>query len=145
MLAAATTPSEPLDHLCPCCDGEGDTISIHCLCDGRGVITASHARELADVEPGDPTWAPRPLPPVPFTGKMCHDCAFRPDSLERDGKSADDLFEYIARANGAGEPFFCHQGMHHGAQGYVPRQRDSKGAPVGHAVCAGWMQIARKR
>lgn len=144
-LGAPVATGEPLDHVCPCCNGAGDTSSVECVCNGRGVITAELAREFAAIEPTDPAWAPRALGPVPvFDGQRCHDCAFRPDSLERDGRTAAQLYDQLARGN-ADRPFFCHQGMHEGAQGYVPRQRDADGAPIGHPVCAGWLQLYQAR
>lgn len=136
---------EPLDHLCPICGGEGDSISVYCVCEGLGVVNAERARELAAEDP-DPQWQPKPLDPVPpFTGQKCHDCAFRAGSLERDGKTAAELYDHMTLANNGEQPFYCHQGMHHGAQGYVPRQRDRSGMPIGHAVCAGWVQVYTAR
>jgi hypothetical protein len=132
-----------LDHVCPICSGEGDTISVGCYCGGLGVITAAQAASFAADDPA-PEWQPQPLPPVPvFTGKPCSDCAFRPDSLERDGKSGAELYQQLALGN-RGEPFWCHQGMHHGARGSVPRQRDARGAPIGHPICAGWLAQYRR-
>jgi hypothetical protein len=139
--------SATLDHLCPICEGEGDPCAMHCLCEGLGVITADLAYQIAADDP-DPRWAPRPLDPVPaYCGRRCGDCAFKPASLERDGKTAGELFEHLASANGAlGEqPFYCHAGMHHGAKGYVPRQRDEYGAPIGHPICAGWVREYERR
>jgi hypothetical protein len=134
-LAIAKGPA--LDHICPICDGEGDRQG--CYCDGVGVITADQARELAADDP-DPRWSPRPLPPVPaYTGQRCADCAFRPNSLERDGATARELFMRLERRN-EGAPFYCHAGMHDGAKGYVPRQRDAHGMPIGHPICAGWVR-----
>lgn len=138
---AATGPV--LDHLCPICEGEAD--SRECYCHGLGVVTADQAASFAADDP-DPRWQPRPLPPVPrFTGKPCHDCAFRADSQERDGAAtALELYESLAYRNDGCEPFYCHQGMHHGAQGYVPRQQDKRAAPLGHPICAGWLQQYRR-
>jgi hypothetical protein len=138
---------EPLDHVCPICDGEGDRQGA-CVCDGLGAITARLARELAD-DP-DPRWAPRPLPPAPeFCGRKCADCAFLPNSLERDGKTAAQLYDQLALANASRvdeeSAFYCHQGMHHGARGYVPRQRDDRGVPIGHPICAGWVKVHEQR
>lgn len=134
----------PLDHVCPICDGEGGAHG-ECYCGGCGAITAEHAVAIAADDP-DPRWQPRPLPPPPpFTGRRCDDCAFRSDSPERDRGmgTALELYDGLAIGND-GMPFCCHQGMHHGARGYVPRQRDRQGAPIGHPVCAGWLaQYAR--
>jgi hypothetical protein len=140
-LPIATGPV--LDHLCPICEGEAD--SRECYCHGRGLVTADQAAAFAADDP-DPRWQPRPLPPVPrFTGRRCHDCAFRPDSQERDGvTSAAELFDHLALCNDGDRPFYCHQGMHHGARGYVPRQSDKHGAPIGHPICAGWLQQYRR-
>lgn len=135
----------PLDHVCPICDGEGDACTVGCFCSGAGVITTAQAAEVAKDDP-DPRWRPRPLPPVPkFTGRRCHDCAFRRDSPERDrglGTEAE-LVESLAGGSDFAM-FFCHQGMHHGAQGYVPRQKDRSGAPIGHPICAGWLQAYKR-
>lgn len=136
-LGAPAPTGAPLDHVCPICDGEGDQI---CYCDGRGAITAEQAAAIAADDP-DPRWQPRPLPTPPrFTGQRCEDCAFRAGSPERDRGlgTAAELYEGLALGND-GAPFYCHQGMHHGAQGYVPRQRDARGAPIGHPICAGWL------
>lgn len=134
---------EALDHVCPICDGKGGSY-VDCYCDGRGVITAAQARELAADDP-DPRWAPRPLPVVPgYTGQRCSDCAFKLGSLERDAGTATDLYEHLELGNEGG-PFWCHAGMHHGAQGYVPRQRDRYGAPIGHPMCAGWIREYERR
>ena len=140
---AATGPAR--DHVCPICEGEGDSIRCYCYCDGLGVITAEQAAAIAADDP-DPRWAPRPLPPPPrFTGQRCADCAFRRGSPERKGGTAAELYQEMICANGgADEPFYCHQGMHHGAQGYVPRQRDARGAPIGHPICAGWLAHYRR-
>jgi hypothetical protein len=117
---------------------------MHCLCDGLGVITAEQARVIAADDP-DPRWAPRPLPPVPaYCGQRCSDCAFKAQSQERDGMSAAQLFDHLALGSD-GAPFFCHAGMHHGAKGYVPRQRDGSGAPIGHPICAGWVREYERR
>jgi hypothetical protein len=35
--------------------------------------------------------------------------------------------------------------MHYGAQGYVPRQRDKQGVPIGHPICAGWVKHYERR
>jgi hypothetical protein len=127
----------PLDHVCPICNGEGGA-RCECLCNGLGVITAELAREIADDDP-DPRWQPRPLPVVPaYTGRRCSDCAFKPNSLDRDGATAAELYGNLELGN-EGAPFYCHAGMHHGAQGYVPRQRDRQGVPIGHPICAGWV------
>lgn len=134
----------PLDHVCPICEGEGDSGHM-CYCGGRGVITAEQAEAIAADDP-DPRWRPRPLQEQPpFTGQRCEDCAFRPDSPERDRGlgTATELYEGLALGND-GMPFYCHQGMHHGAQGYVPRQRDARGAPIGHPICAGWLAQYRR-
>lgn len=133
-----------LDHLCQVCEGEAD--NRECYCHGRGVITAEQATAFAVDDP-DPRWQPRSLPPVPaFTGQRCHDCAFRPDSQEReDTVSAAELYESLSYRNDGCEPFYCHQGMHHSAsRGYVPRQTDARGAPIGHPICAGWLQQYRR-
>lgn len=142
-LGEPTATGEPLDHVCPICDGEGGS-SVECYCDGRGVITARQAAEIAADDP-DPRWAPRPLPTVPaYTGRRCSDCAFKSGSLERDAGTAADLYEHLELGNRGG-PFYCHAGMHHGAQGYVPRQRDAKGTPIGHPICAGWVREYERR
>ena len=135
----------PLDHLCPCCGGEGDSCSA-CYCNGLGVITAEQAAGFAETAAAerdhDPRWQPRPLAAVPsFTGQRCSDCAFRADSSERDGITAYALFRRLDRH---GEAFYCHAGMHHGDKGYVPRQRDERGAPIGHPICAGWLAQYRR-
>lgn len=133
---AATGPV--LDHICPVCEGAAD--SRECYCRGRGVVTAEQAARFATDDP-DPRWQPRPLQQVPaFTGQRCHDCAFRSDSDERDGATATRLYDQMVRGHGSEQPFYCHIGMHHGSQGYVPRQRDKHGAPIGHPICAGWLQ-----
>lgn len=141
-LGCPTATGPVLDHLCPICEGAAD--SMECYCHGSGVVTAEQATSFAADDP-DPRWRPRPLPAVPaFTGQRCHDCAFRADSQERDSTaSAVDLYEHLALGND-GAPFYCHVGMHHGAQGYVPRQRDKHGAPIGHPICAGWLQQYRR-
>lgn len=141
---------DPLDHECPVCDGGGDAHG-HCFCLGLGVITAAralyfHETSVADGD-ADPRWAPRPLPPVPrYTGRRCSDCAFKADSLERDGDTAGQLFDRLARALKGG-PFWCHAGMDGGSMGsgYVPRQRDERGAPIGHPICAGWVKEYERR
>lgn len=133
----------PLDHVCPICEGEGGQ---QCYCDGRGAVTAEQAMAIAADDP-DPRWQPRPLPAPPrFTGKRCEDCAFRAGSPERDRGlgTAAVLYEGLAIGND-GAPFYCHQGMHHGARGYVPRQQDARGAPIGHPICAGWLAEYRRR
>lgn len=141
----APTPTGPaLDHLCPVCEGEGD--AQVCYCGGLGVITAAQAAGFAETSAvenyPDPRWQARPLAPVPaFTGHRCGDCAFRPDSPERDGLTAGALYRRTQRRDAA---FYCHAGMHHGEMGYVPRQRDARGAPIGHPICAGWLQQHRK-
>jgi hypothetical protein len=142
-LGEPTPTSEPLDHVCQICDGEGGS-TVECICNGLGVITAKVAAEIAADDP-DPRWAPRPLPVVPeYSGRRCHDCAFKAGSLERDGATASGLFETFELGNKGG-PFYCHQGMHHGAQGYVPRQRDRQGVPIGHPICAGWVRELERR
>jgi len=143
-LGQPTATGPVLDHLCPICEGEGDPSTAYCYCDGLGVITAEQAAAIAADDP-DPRWSPRPLPlPPPFDGRRCSDCAFRADSLERDGATAAELYAQMTRSLGSDQPFFCHQGMHHGAQGYVPRQRDARGAPIGHPICAGWLAQYRR-
>lgn len=137
----ATGPA--LDHLCPFCDGEGAACSVECFCSGLGVIAAEQAAFVAAGDP-DPTWAPRPIPsPPPFTGKRCSDCAFRIGGPELDGHTPDELYLNLTLAN-AGDPFYCHTGMHHGAQGYVPRQRAANGTPIGHPICGGWLARYRR-
>jgi hypothetical protein len=131
---------EPLDHVCPICEGEGGRY-VECYCNGLGVITAAQAAGFAKDDPA-PRWEPRPLSVVPeYTGRRCHDCAFKANSEERDagGGTASALFDRLELGNEGG-PFYCHQGMHHGAQGYVPRQRDKQGVPIGHPICAGWVR-----
>lgn len=132
----------PLDHVCPICEGEGGQ---PCYCDGRGAITAEQAMAIAADDP-DPRWQPRPLSAPPFTGRRCDDCAFRAGSPERDRGlgTAAVLYEGLAIGND-GAPFYCHQGMHHGARGYVPLQQDARGAPIGHPICAGWLAEYRRR
>lgn len=143
-LGEPTPTGEALDHICPLCDGEGESCSMHCYCDGLGVITATQARELAADDP-DPRWAPRPLPPVPeYCGRRCSDCAFKAGSQERDAGTAEELYEQLELGTEGG-PFWCHAGMHYGAQGYVPRQRDKLGAPIGHPMCAGWVREYERR
>jgi hypothetical protein len=137
-LGEPTPTGEPLDHVCPICDGEGGC-TVECICNGLGVITAAVAADIAKDDP-DPRWAPRPLPVVPaYTGRRCHDCAFKVDSPEREGGTATDVYNALELGNQGG-PFYCHQGMHHGAQGYVPRQRDKQGVPIGNPICAGWVR-----
>ncbi len=143
-LGAPVATGPALDHLCPICEGEGDVVSVQCYCSGLGVITADQARAFGSSS-ADPRWQPRPLPPVPgLTGKRCADCAFRPDSPERDGGGATELYLSLGLGSETDQPFYCHTGMHHGGQGYVPLQRDARGAPLGHPVCAGWLQHYRK-
>lgn len=133
-LGAPPSAGPALDHLCPVCDGEGDPQL--CYCNGLGVISAADAAEFEADDP-DPRSRARALPAVPtFTGRPCSDCAFRSGSPERDRGmgTAAGLFDSLA-----GQPFFCHAGMHDGARGYEPRQRDKSGAPIGHPICAGWL------
>jgi len=142
-LGQPTATGAALDHVCPICAGVGDTISVECFCNGLGVVTAEQAAAMAADDPA-PEWQPKPLHAVqPFTGRRCSDCAFRADSPERDGTSAAELYKRLQLGNG-GDPFYCHTGMHDGAQGYVPRQRDSRGAPIGHPICAGWLAQYRR-
>lgn len=122
--------------LCPICEGAGD--SCHCPCDGLGVITRDEAisweRHGSVVER-----LPDPPPDMP---SMCHDCAFRRDSQERERTSAWSAIDKSLRD---GAPFFCHQGMHVTADGrYIPLERDRQGQPVGHPVCAGWASARAK-
>jgi hypothetical protein len=133
-------PTGPaLDHLCPVCEGDGAVASNECYCNSLGVVTAKQALAFAADDPVT-RWRPRQQEPVPtFTGRRCSDCAFRADSVERDGKIAGHLYQSMVRSNGPDQPFYCHTGMHHGHQGYVPRQRDVRGAPIGHPICAGWL------
>lgn len=142
-LGDPTPTGEPLDHVCPICTGEGGS-RAECYCNGLGVITATQAAEFAADDP-DPRWAPRPLPVVPeYSGRRCHDCAFKANSQEREGATAIDMFTKLELGNKGG-PFYCHAGMHDGGQGYVPRQRDDRGVPIGHPICAGWVREYERR
>lgn len=142
------TSDAPLDHICPICDGEGAQ-GQECLCDGKGVISAEVAERIASDDP-DPRWKPRPIQPPPaFNGSPCSDCAFRAGSPERDrglgtARALYDAMESAARDQPE-TVFWCHQGMHHSIKGYQPRQTDSRGAPLGHPVCAGWLTQYAKR
>ncbi len=92
---------------------------------------------------------------------MCHDCAFRPGSPERQGDEryhgSDGKLDELAWS---GEPFYCHQGLRrvvawrHPADVEVPAGPDDYDPPVGLTmpyqadgtpaeVCAGW--AARRR
>jgi hypothetical protein len=122
----------PRAFVCPYCEGDGDW---GCLCDGLGVVDAA---EAALARPHG--LEARPLPPVPApTGERCHDCAFRPQSPERDTADGSAALRRRVRE---GQPFYCHQGMHLARGRYVPRETDAQGEPVGHPLCAGW---ARQR
>jgi hypothetical protein len=120
-------------HICPICHGEApDSL---CPCEGRGIVAAAVAQSYA--AHGLPIV---PLPPLPTTAPAmpspCDDCAFRAGSPERDDPA---VWAALQQHVTAGEPFFCHQGMHLTARGrYVPRDETAQGVPVGHPRCAGW-------
>lgn len=108
---------------CPMCVG-GITPSSDGLegpacphCSGTGLTN----------KPGGPAdLAPRP------PGVMrapCADCAYRPESPER---------EALGSTLPVDEPFFCHQGVPVSAKfSYVPTAT-FRGLPLGLMVCAGW-------
>lgn len=123
-----------LDHVCPVCNGEGGA-SYECICDGLGVIDEATAVRL-----GEPIVKLAP-PPTEMKAR-CVDCAFRPDSPEHENFRT---MEGIMLSVVDDVPFYCHQGMHVTADGrYIPHNRDAKGAPVGHPVCAGWRAARAK-
>jgi hypothetical protein len=54
---------------------------------------------------------------------MCEDCAFRPNSPERqglDGYENNDGGERLAELVDKGEPFYCHQGCARSSSGVIP-------------------------
>lgn len=72
----------------------------------------------------------------------CHDCAFRPDSPERD--DPEEWARILRQTDPAiGVPFYCHFAhdgteMPTNAKGeYTPRRR-ADGRPIGYPICAGW-------
>jgi hypothetical protein len=120
--------------ICPICGGDGDG---PCLCGGDGLIGEADA--IAFQQQGLVVER-LPDPPIdqPF---MCHDCAFRGGSPEREMGHMEHLMKLVAD----GKPFICHQGMHETKDGrYIPLERDHQGAPVGHPICAGWAAARAK-
>jgi hypothetical protein len=82
--------------------------------------------------------------------KMCHDCAFLPQSPEMiDSRQTypsaistlvEDLDYFFSGQSDHLSIFVCHQGMPTGPNGppdYRP-PRDEHGNPVGYPICAGW-------
>jgi hypothetical protein len=122
--------------ICPICGGAGD--STHCPCHGEGIITRE---EAVDWTRHGTVVVRLPDPPADMPS-MCHDCAFRKDSPERESFGAWPAIESAVRE---GTPFICHQGMHETDDGrYIPFERDAKGIPVWHPVCAGWAAARAK-
>ncbi|MDQ4121695.1 MAG: hypothetical protein M3209_09645 [Acidobacteriota bacterium] len=81
--------------------------------------------------------------------KMCHNCAFLPESTERQDFAKEypsQLSTVLENIDGAVkgenpfEPFFCHREMpsDDGGKSFQP-EFDDEGLPVGHKICAGWM------
>ncbi|MGC2239150.1 MAG: hypothetical protein WA584_23545 [Pyrinomonadaceae bacterium] len=80
--------------------------------------------------------------------KMCHNCAFRPGSVEEIAarESLDSqlwrvlsLLDEAVEGTGPFEPFFCHQDMptNDGGHNFQPDLSD-EGLPEGFPICAGW-------
>lgn len=84
-----------------CCFGTAVKGPEWCTC-----WVPEYDKEQAELgDPHDPPSMPR--------DEMCHDCAYRPDSPERNGEEGyskndyDELMTIVYK----GEPFYCHQGM----------------------------------
>lgn len=83
--------------------------------------------------------------------KMCHDCAFLPDSREREPGSAPCQYEgasviqvkimqlacFVA-GDERERPFFCHQTVPVVDGRYVPESLNPDGTPVDVPLCAGY-------
>ena len=85
-----------------CCIGSAEYGPPGCTCWKR-----VHDQEQVAVG-GRTDGLPAPRP------KMCEDCAFRPNSPERQGVEGyenNDGGEGLAELVEKGEPFYCHQGM----------------------------------
>jgi hypothetical protein len=85
-----------------CCWGTAIRGPEHCTC-----WEPEYDLEQLPISDAD---SPMPMP----RAEMCGDCAFRPDSPERNGDEGyenngglDDLTELVDK----GQPFYCHQGM----------------------------------
>jgi hypothetical protein len=84
---------------------------------------------LTDDPCGGAERAPRP-PGVMRT--PCADCAYRPESPER---------EALGQQLPDDEPFFCHQGLPISAAGRYEPVATFRGLPLGAMVCAGWWAL----
>lgn len=112
--------------ICPLCLGGliltavGGDVDRCVHCGGSG---------LTDDPCGGAERAPRP-PGV--MRAACADCAYRPDSPER---------EALGQALPVDEPFFCHQGLPVSAAGRYEPVATFRGLPLGAMVCAGWWAL----
>lgn len=148
-LAGADKPPPP-DPDVPCCMAAAISGGETCTC-----WQPIHDQPQTDP---DPTAAPGVMP------AMCHDCAYRPGSPERQGNpSALADADLLDRIVDTGAPFWCHTGLRRqtgwahpcgaqlqvpqtGVDAYDPPARDgtpykADGTPGDH--CAGWS--ARRR
>ncbi|HET9889703.1 MAG TPA: hypothetical protein VFQ42_04310 [Mycobacterium sp.] len=118
--------------------------------------------DLDQAEP-DPTavrWLGAGVTPV-TRRRMCHDCAYRPNSPEKRGEEgyAGDA-EFLERIAAADERFWCHQGIRRPAKWVHPSGAEWVGSPAAYSppkvngvpyradgspaeLCAGW--DARRR
>lgn len=110
-------PEDSPDDWVPCCYGSAHNGPRGCTC-WEPVYDQEQSAACGDVSNS------------PRRDSLCHDCAYRPGSPERqDPDSAENLLSLPE----AGTPFYCHQGMrkilrweHPSGRVYVPTGDDYK-------------------
>jgi hypothetical protein len=144
LLLHGTAPDLPDAGNGGCCYGAAVYGPQRCTC-----WTPVYDLEQQEVTPG------LPLPPIPV--QMCHDCAYRPHSPEREGDAdvagSGELLDELVRSR---EPFYCHQGIRHPVAYRHPSGAEIPGHPAGYDppivdgvpckadgtpadLCAGWL------